>query len=461
MPPFQKLTFMKKILFPVVITILLSGVVKAQSKTETFSFSLQQAIEYAYQHDVNLLNADLDQQIAKAKVKETVGIGLPQINASLDVKDYFVENFLFPNVFGGGSFTGEIPGTFSGLPIKTPTYSATAAVQASQLIFDGSYIVGLQASKAYRELSQKTYTRTKIETAVSVSKAYYNLLVTRQRLELLDANILRLKKLNDDTQTMYDNGFVEKIDRDRIVLTYNNATVEREKMERLITLANYLFKYQVGINITANVVLTDSLSAESVKGISVPSEQADVTRRIEYSLLQSQQHLLQLDLKRNQFQYLPSLVLIGSLYTTEQRATLDVFNSHKKWYPTGFVGATLSVPLFNGLQSARKIDQAKLALKKMENEITNTTNALNLETETNRTMLNNALASFKTQGQNLELATEVARVSKIKYDQGVGSNLEVINAEALLKEAQTNYYNSMFDALVAKVDLDKALGNIK
>ncbi len=446
---------MKKI-FSFLILIVFATGARSQNKTETVNFSLQQAIEYAYQHDKNVVNAELDRQIAKSKVQETIGIGLPQISASLDVKDYLELNYLFPGVFAGGE-----PGTFVGFPIKTPSYSAAAGVQATQLLFDGSYIVGLQASRTYRELSEKNLTRTKIETAVAVSKAYYNLLVSRQRMNLVDANLLRIKKLRDDTQAMYDNGFVEKIDLDRLVLTYNNANVEKEKTERLILLGEYLFKYQIGMDINAGIVLTDSLNAELVKNISVSAEKTDPAGRIEYSLLQTQQRLQLLDLKRNRFQYLPSLVAYGNLNTIAQRPEFNFTDTHEKWYPTAFIGATLTVPLFNGLQSSRKIQQSKLTLKKIENEIANTTNALNLEAESSRTALINSIASLRTQEQNLELANEVARVSKIKYDQGVGSNLEVMNAETLLKESQTNYYNVLYEALVAKVELDKALGRIK
>src|SRR6185295_19872380 len=150
-----------------------------------------------------------------------------------------------------------------------------------------------------------------------------------------------------------------------------------------------------------------------------------------------------------------------SLSTTRQGPRFDFFDTSKRWYPIGFVGATLNWTLFDGTQREYKIQQAKLELQKTENNLINTTNALALEAETNRTQLLNSLSSFNTQKENLDLANEVVRVSKLKYDQGVGSNLEVINAETSLREAQTNYYNALYDALVAKVDLDKALGNIK
>jgi len=447
---------MKKIFSLFVIAPLIINSVSAQNKTESFSFSLQQAIDYAYQHQKNVVNAQVDQQISDAKVKEVVGMGLPQVSASFDVKDFEeLPTSLIPAEFFGGK-----AGDFIGIKFGT-RWNATAGVNGSQLIFDPSYLVGVKASQTYRELSQKNLTRTKIETAVSVSKAYYNVLVNRERMKLLDANVTRVQKLRDDTKALLDNGFVEKIDHDRVVLTYNNLVTEKENVTRLMALSELVLKFQMGMNINTFLALTDSLADDQIKNFSVSVETPDVTKRIEYSLLQTQQHLQTLDLKRYRVQYIPSIVAYGSFNTNAQRNTLNLFDSDKPWYPTAVVGATLSWNLFDGLQRERKIDQSKLALIKINNEMEDATNALTLETESNRTMLLNAIKSFNTQQENLDLANEVVRVSKTKYDQGVGSNLEVITAETSLKEAQTNYYSALFDALVAKVELDKSLGNIK
>ncbi|MCX6291186.1 MAG: TolC family protein [Bacteroidetes bacterium] len=447
---------MKKIFLFLTPFIFTAGIAVAQDRVETFSFSLPQAIEYAYQHQADVVNAQIDEQVSNAKVNEVIGMGLPQLSASFDLKDFEqLPTSLIPAEFFGGK-----AGEFLGIKFGT-RWNATAGVNASQLIFEPSYLVGVQASKTYRELSQKNLTRTKIETAVSVSKAYYNVLVSRERMKLMEANMIRVQKLRDDTKALYDNGFVEKIDLDRIVLTYNNLSTEKENVSRLLILSEFMLRFQVGMDIHTNLVLTDSLNAGQIKNTMMNAEKPDVTKRIEYSLLKTQQHLQSLDLKRYKVQYVPSIVAYGSLSTSAQRNQFNIFDSDKKWYPTGIIGATFSWKLFDGLQRERKIDQAKLALKKVDNELQQVANALSLEAEVNRTSLTNALASFNTQQQNLDLANEVVRVSKAKYDQGVGSNLEVINAETSLKEAQSNYYNSLYDALVAKVNLEKALGNIK
>lgn len=449
-------TFMKKIIFAACLFSSTTFFAGAQSTGNSSSLTLQQAIDYAIQHQSAYLTAVLDEQISVAHVKEIVGIGLPQVSGSFDVKD-FVE---IPTSFIPAEFFGGESGKF--IPVKFGTrYQAAAGISASQLVFDPTYLIGIKATKGLRELASKTTQRTKIETTVSVSKAYYNVLVSRERMQLLDANVIRVKKLNDDTKALYDNGFIEKIDLDRITLAYNNIVTERENVARLLVLGEYLLKYQIGMDIYSSVTLADSLNDEQVRTITVSAEKPDVTKRIEYSLMQTNKDLQGLNLKRYKAGYIPSLFAYGTVSANASRSKFDIFDTSKRWYPIGIIGGTLQWNLFDGLQRERKIKQANLEVKKAELGLQNTANALAMEAESGRTNLQNALASLNSQKKNLELATDVVRVSKLKYDQGVGSNLEVINAETSLKEAMTNYYSAMYDALVAKVDLDKAMGTIK
>lgn len=425
----------------------------AQSGTQ--SFTLQQAIDYALKNKSTIQNNKLDEDIASQKVKEITGIGLPQISASFEVQDFFeLPTSLIPGEFFGGS-----PGSF--IPVKFGTqYQATAGVTATQLLFEPSYLVGLQATKTYRELSVKQSNAGRIDVIAAVSKAYYSAIINRERLKLLEANVNRFGKLKDDTKAYYDNGLVEKLDFDRISLTFNQITIERDKVAKLVGVSEMLLKFQMGMSVTENILLTDSLNESEVKNYAAETK-FDVSNRIEYSILKTQQHLLQLDLKKNKSSYIPSLVAYVSASASAQRNEFDIFDTKKGWYPTGILGGKLSWNLFDGTQREHKISQSKLTLKKIENTMADVTNAFTLETESNRIMLKNAVESLTTQSENLQLASEVERVTKIKYDQGVGSNLEVVTAVTELRQAQTEYYNAVYDAIVAKIELDKSLGNIK
>ena len=446
---------MKRIIFlsPLLFNIIFLA--SAQTTTTT-PLSLQQAIDYAYAHQNAYLSATLDEEISRAKVQEIVGYGLPQVSGKVDVKN-FVK---IPTSFIPAEFFGGEPGKFVPVQFGTP-WQAEAGISASQLLFDPTYLLGVKASKSLRELAVKNTQRTKIQTTVDVSKAYFNVLVNKERMQLIDAQLTRIKKLRDDTKAMYDNGFVEKVDFDRISVNYNNIVTEQEKIAKVVQLGEYYLKYQLGMDIFANITLTDSLNEERIRNYVVPAEKPDVTKRVEYNLMEINKNLETLNLKRYRSQYFPSLFAYGALSANAQRSEFDFFDTGQRWFPIGIVGGTLQWNLFDGLQRERKIKQANLSVKKAELSLQNTGIALALEAENGRTTLQNALSTLNSQKTNIELANDVVRIAKLKYDQGVGSNLEILNAETSMREALANYYNALFDALVAKVDLDKALGNIK
>ncbi len=448
---------MKKIIITIGIGITMLNSFAQKKDSSAFSFSVQQAIDYAMQNENNIKNAVLDEAIAKKKVNEIMGMGFPQIGSSLDVKDFLeIPTSLIPAQMLGGP-----AGVF--IPVKFGTqYQATAGLDASQLIFSGDYFLGLKASKVFVELSTKATTRTKIATAATVSKAYYTVLVNDERMKLMDANVVRVKKVMDDTKAFLDNGLVEKIDYDRLTVTYNNLLVEQEKIKKLLELGSYLLKYQMGMDVNTPLTLTDKLTDIKFDvGANISAEKFDYSKRVEYSLFETQQTIAKLDLKRNRFSYLPSAYAYGSLSRSAQRNEFNFFDSKEKWYPTSLVGATIKLPIFTGLQRNAKNQQAKLALQKAENNMDFIKKSIDLELVSSITNLQNASSSLENQKKNMSVAEDVVRVAKIKLDQGVGSNLELITAETALKEAQTNYYNALFDALVAKIDFDKANGNLK
>ena len=217
----------------------------------------------------------------------------------------------------------------------------------------------------------------------------------------------------------------------------------------------------MGMDLKANLVLTEKLSDVNFKIDEVVADKFDYKNRIEYSLVETQKKLETLDLKRNQAAYLPSLFAYGALSTQAQRNEFDIFDFSQKWYPVGLLGAKLAIPIFDGFQKHQKIQQAKLSLMKLDNQFKFLEQSIDLEIANSKATLQNSASSLEAQKKNIELAEEVSRVTKIKYDQGVGSNIEIINAESSLKEAQTNYYSALYDAIIAKIEYNKATGLIK
>ena len=424
----------------------------AAAQGQAQAFSLKQAIDHALKNNVNTLNAQLDIQSASDQKKEILGIGLPQVSGSVD-GSHFIEK---PTTLFPGEFIG-MPGTY--VPTQMVLRNnITAGVQVSQLVFSSDYLVALASSDILTNLAQKSYERTRIETAAEVSKAYYNVMVSRERMKLMIANVERIKKLRDDTKALHQNGFVEKIDLDRIEVLYNNMLVEHQKVQRLVGLTETLLKFQMGYDINAPIVITDSLNVldQAQFAAADTTAKVDYTKRIEYSLLQSQKMLNQADLRRNRLAFLPTVVVFGNVNTQFMGEEFKPMGS--RWYPSALIGGSITVPIFSGMQRHYKTQRANVNLLKTENNLSALGNAITFEVTAARISYQNAYSSLLAQQKNMDLAQEVYRVSKLKYEQGVGSNLEVLNAETSLKEAQTNYYAALYDALVARVDLDKASG---
>jgi outer membrane protein TolC len=435
---------------------MILSVFKAQSQNAgSVNYSLKQAIDYAFKNSPNYLNAELEIQNSKYRKKEVLGVGLPQINSSVDLKDYIdIPTSLLP-----GQFFGAPAGTF--IPVKFGTkYNATAGFSASQLIFSSDYIVGVKAAKELINLSTINVNRSKTDLVSSVSKAYYNVVVNKERTKLLDANIIKLKKIFDDTKAFNQQGFVEQIDLERLEVQYNNLVVEKEKTDRLIGLSESLLKFQMGYKISEPIVLTDSLTFENNDVASLLSGKIDISKRADYQLLQSQQRLYQLDLKRQRLGYLPTVAAYGSYQYNAQRQKFDFTDGSQSWFKISLIGGTVNLNIFDGLQRHNRIQQAKIAVQKGENNLKNIELAAEIEATISEVTYQNAYASLQTQKRNMQLAQHVFDVSQKKYEQGVGSNLEITNAQTALKEAQTNYYNAVYDMIVSKIDFQKATGTL-
>ena len=435
-----------------IICLCLGFSVRAQQSDTVAAFSLKQALDYAQNHQVSILNARIDEDIAKNTVKQTIGIGLPQLSGNANFQDFIV----LPTSLLPGDFFG-MPGTQ--VPVQFGVkYQSLVGLDLNQLLFDGSYLVGLQASKTFRELSSKNLTRTRIETAVAVTKAYYSVLVSNEQLNLIDANLDRLRKSLSDTEALFKNGFVEKIDLDRLTVFKNNLETERENVIRLLALNVNLLKFQMGMTVNSRLTLTDSINNLQADQAAVARDSSAYRNRIEYSLLETQKKLNEFDLKRYKSQFLPSLSAFGNTSQSFQSNNFsELFSSN---FPSTIIGLRLSVPIISGGIKLSQVRNAKLVILKTQNDLVNLQNGINLEVEQAQTTYANSLKSLDNQKRNMDLAQEVLRVSKIKYEQGVGSSIEVTSAETSLKEAQNNYINSLYDLMINRVNVEKASGRI-
>lgn len=422
------------------------------------ALGLRDCIRYALTHAPTVQNAYLDYQLARQKIAEVRSAGLPQINAAGSLR-YFVE---IPTSLVPGEFFGAPRGTFIAVQFGVP-YNLEFSVTGTQLVFDGTYFVGLQAAKAVKELSFRSYQRSRTETVAAVTKAYYTALVSQERLRLLSQNIQQLEILVQQTRGLYESGFAEKLDYQRLEVNLNNLRTEQSKAAELTALSYLALKLQMGMPLETPITLTDTLAPADLLTLlpdTITESRFDPSHRWEYQILLQQRRALELNLRRYQVSYLPTLVAVGNLATQAQRKEFDFFDTKKRWFPIAFVGAQIQVPIFDGLRRASQVSQARMELQKNQNDLFQLRQALTLEAETARRQLLNSLRSLDIQRRNLELAEEVLRAARRKQELGVGSTVELLQAQTSYDQAQTNYTTALLEAYLTYIDWQKAIGTL-
>ncbi len=417
-------------------------------------FSLKAAVRYALTHSPTLQNAYLDYQLARHKIAEVRSAGLPQINSTTSLR-YFVE---IPTSLVPGEFFGAPRGTFIPVRFGVP-YNLEIGVTGTQLLFDGTYFVGLAAARAVKDLTYRSYQRSRTETIAAVSKAYLTVLIAQERLRLLQENLAQLQTALRQTQGLYQAGFAEKLDFQRLEVSYNNLQTEYTKAAELTALAYLTLKLQMGYPLEQPISLTDTLpELPLLLPDSLSLQTFDPSRRMEYQILLAQRRALELNLRRFQIAYLPSLVFIGNLATQAQRREFDFFEAGKRWFPIAFVGFQLQVPLFDGLRKASQVSQARIELLKNQNDLFQMRQTLTLQAQNARIQLLNALQTLTTQKRNLELAQTVLETTRKKVEAGAASTVESVQAQNAYQQAQVNYTTALLEAYSSYIDWQKALG---
>lgn len=427
------------------IALLVPFALFAQSQ----SFSLQEAMEYGLKNNAQIQSAELDVQDAQITVNNRIASGLPQVDASIDYQNFFkLPTSLIPAEFFGGE-----PGQF--IPVQFGTeQNMTAQISASQLLFNGAWLVGISAAKEYAALVQKQSRLAETEVKKNVETAYYSVLIAKEFEKLLQKNIDNLNAVFFEVSEMQKQGFVESIDVDRLTMSKITLEGQLENATRQTQMANNFLKYSMGIDMATNIELTDTLG--SITEVNMSG--TNYLSRPEFSILQSTVTLNELNVKVNKAMYLPTLVAYGSYSQNAQRNSFNFLDGDEEWFETGLFGLTLSIPVFSGMERRTGVQAAEIALQKAQLQQQNATQGILLEVEKAKTDYLNAENDFNVQKQNIELAQRIYNTALIKYREGVGSSLELNNAESTLYQAQGNYVSAMFALLNAKTALNKSLG---
>lgn len=436
----------------------------AQSNDEPLMLSLDQAMNLAIKNNIQAKNARLDKLNQKAVNAEVTGLAYPQISAKGEYNQYPdpVKSFV-PGDFFRDPSTGQLlypPGSF--VPVQfTPKYSNTASVSASQILFDGSVMVALQARQALLKLFDQKTQLTEQEIRYNIQKGYYALVVAEKQYETLKGTMKYIRTIGYETSAYYENGLTEKIDVDRINVQINNLAADSIKVGNMISVSKQMLKYQLGIDMNIPIELTDTSIENNIDDAnSMLLEQINYTDRTDYMLLQTQLKLNQYDIKRYRMAALPSLVAIGSTAYTYQTNTFnDIFKKQYVFY--SLIGLQLKVPIFDGWQRRSKLKQAKITLQQTMNTIDNLESGIDFETTQYRTTLKNALYSLENQERNFKLSKDVLETVRKKYNAGVGSSMEVSQAQTDMLNAQSNYFDALLQVINAQSDLQKSLGEFK
>ena len=443
---------MKNIFFVLLLVLNINSL-----KSQTLKLTLDESINIAIENNENLKNSYLEEKISKAITKEYLSIGLPQINFDGGVKyNHEVQKSLI-------DISRFMPGVPEGTEQEVQfgqTYDGRMDLFLNQMIFNGSYFVGLSAAKELVNLSEKLTERDIIDINESVQKAYYTVLNTKKRIELVDINISRLTSLLKQTQKLFENGFVEKLDVDRIRVSYNNLKSEKIKADRLYQLSKEVFNFQIGLPVGTEIQLVGELTEDLVNSFIYSLEDFDYSKRIEYSILQTDKNLKFYDLKNNRSQYLPQVYANYNYGYNTSSSDYNVFFDSNRWKSFGTLGFKIIVPIFDGFLKRSKINQSKYKIEQVENQMLFLERSINLQVNQSILRYENTKETIYVSKQNLDLAEDVYRATELKFKEGVGSNLELIDSNNSLKIAQNQYYNSLYESVIASIEIKKTLGTL-
>ena len=431
----------------------LTNVVNAQTK-KVNQFSLQQAIDYANKNSVYVKNALLDILIQKQTNRDITSIALPQINGSAGVTDYLdIPTTLVPAQFFGGA-SGEFA------PVKFGTkWNANAAIALSQVVFDGQVFIALKARNGTISLEQRIAELTQENIKANIYKVYYQLVTGKIQIQLLDANMSRLEKLKHDVQVMYDNGFSEKLDIDKLSVQIVNLQTEKIKADNMISNGYSGLKLLMGMPIKDSLVLTDTLSDDQIREGVLEASQFKYSDRKDYQISDITNKLNGLNVRRYKLSQIPTFALVGNYAKNAQRDKFDFFGKGD-WFTTSYIGLQMKVPIFNGFSLSAKIKKAKLELQQSQNETEALKISIDGELENAKNNFVAAVAAMDYQKKNMVLAEKVYDQTKKKYEIGTGDATTINAAQVDLKTAQTNYTTALYDAIIAKVDFLKAPGKL-
>lgn len=453
----------KKWLKSISAFFLLLTLVVATARTnaqQPVPLNLKDALNYALKANQDARKSRLDVENSQYQIDEVRSRALPQVNGSAGLTyNPLLQQSALPNIFGPNPNPNETI-----LVAFGQKWNTNAGVSLSQAIFDKSVLTGLKAAKTTREFYQLNSQLTEEQVIEQVATNYYQLLVQRQQISVLDSTISNTTRVQRVLQGQYENGLAKKIDLDRIAVNISNLNSQRQQLVNNITLLENQLKFYMGMPIETRISIPEA-EIHSIQPQAVPSNiSVNIDNRLEYRLLETQERLLQHQKESYKSEYYPSLSLSGNYSYQGLGNKQPLFKGKAQginWVDAASVSLNLRIPIFNGFATKSRIKQANISIEKIREDKANATLALNLAFENAKTQINNSIITLNAQRENMTLAQEVFSNTQNNYNNGLATLTDLLNAETSLTEANNNYSSALLSYRVAEIQLIKSRGQLK
>ncbi|AQS94774.1 transporter [Polaribacter sp. BM10] len=423
-------------------------ITNAQEKTQTLS--LKEAINFALENSYNTKASKNDILAAEKKVWETTTIGLPQINGNIDYQNFIKQPITLADFDQDGTNEEFIFGTKQNM---------NATVTLRQLLFDGSYLVGLQASKTYLKISEQANEKTEMLTKEAVINAYGNVLVTENSIAILEGNIKILQKNFDDAKKIYENGLNEEEDVEQLEITLGNLKNQLNNTKRMKEIAYQMLNLSLGNPISTKLILTDSLDSLAEDNISLKliSETFNVNNHIDFKISENDLETKRLMVKLEQSKALPTLSAFLNYGAQANSDSFTFLNSNQRWFDSSLLGVSLKIPIFSSFGRSAKTAQAKIALETADLRLQEIKQKLSLEAQKAKNDYQISIDNYQTNKKNVGLAERIEKKQRVKFFEGISSSFDLLQAQNQLYTQQQNYIQSMLEVIAKKATLENAL----
>lgn len=439
----------------IILFLLLSQILLAQDEApKTYRFSLEEAINFAIENNYSAINASRDIESAEQKKWETTAAGLPQISAAIDYTNNFVlQQSVIPAEFFGGT-----PGEFTEVAFGT-THTMLARSTLNQILFDGSYIVALQASKTYLQYFKNYKRKNSIEVREMVINSYSNVLLAEENIKILTQNKKTLDQTLFETNETFKNGLIEEENVEQLKITQFSIENNLNYTKRLREISLNMLKLNLGIPVESELTLTDELEQLNQSNLSfaIATPEFEVEKNIDYEISQNLVDQRRLEVKLEKSKALPSLSANLNFGYNAFNNQFQFLNANQRWLNFSNVGVSLNVPIFSSFGRAAKTQQTKIAFDQASTQQTETEQQLLLQYQRAKSDYEFRVEQYANAKEKLRLAERIERKQSVKFTEGISTSFDFTDAQQQLYKAQQDYLQSMVDVINTKAALEKLI----